>query len=212
LSIGIATFCTGGFAQINLAVSVDTSALTAGTYYAEYSLSDGTVGASTANTITLGSFTVPGGSFGAILPPTLGDASGNMNTAITLADGDPGGVADLAQGFTPGSKLTWDMSVSTVVQPGTPDEFTFRLLDSGLNYLTTNDPSSNNSYLTIDITPSFVSSDALSVYSGSNVPAPIVTVLPPSSGSTPEPGSLAFIAAGGVSAAVVLRRRRKQIV
>jgi PEP-CTERM motif len=202
-------------AQVYYTVTIDTSQIVGASGYAEFSLSDGTVvdstGPSTANSVTLSNFNFNGGSAGSILPPNIGNASGNMNSSILLADGDPGGVADLAQGYTNGSSLSFDVAMTEVPQPGTADEFLIRLLDGSVNYYNTTDPSGNNAFLRVDITSSTLGISNIFTYAGSgvNIPAPTVTIHAAPVNGTPEPGTWAMLAASSAAGVFALRRRRR---
>src|SRR5438874_1475685 len=95
LLIGLAATALSASAQVGFHVNVDTHFLDAGsTYYAEFTLSDGSVAGlgipDTNNSVLLDHFNLGTGTIGAVLPP-IGNASGDMNSSVMLADGDPGG-------------------------------------------------------------------------------------------------------------------------
>jgi len=205
-------------AQLLYTVTVNTSALTPGsTYYAEYTLSDGTVlsssSPSTNNTVVLSAFTLGGGTLGTVQSP-FGNASGNMGSTVTLADGDAGGVADFAQGFTPGSALKFNVNMTTVHNSGgIPDVFTMYLLDSGFNPITTNAPvDTPNAFLRVDITGPGLTLGNVQTFAntGIPVPSPVITAIGggPSNG-TPEPGSVTLVLGSVVFASLTALRRRK---
>eukprot|EP00697_Spironema_sp_BW2_P017827 gnl/Spiro4/9641_TR5112_c0_g1_i1.p2 gnl/Spiro4/9641_TR5112_c0_g1~~gnl/Spiro4/9641_TR5112_c0_g1_i1.p2 ORF type:complete len:121 (+),score=8.96 gnl/Spiro4/9641_TR5112_c0_g1_i1:116-478(+) len=105
LGFGLTGFCRNASAQLLYHVDINTANLSStASYYAEFTLADGSavsgVGPDANNSVSLSNFTLGGGTPGTLLPP-IGFASGNMSTTVLLADGDPGGVADFAQGFTP---------------------------------------------------------------------------------------------------------------
>lgn len=218
VGLGLAAISRGGSAQLLYHVAVDTSALTPGsTYYAEFTLSDGTVVSSgiptTNNSVTLTAFTLGGGSFGALLP-AIGDASGNMNSTVTLADGDPGGVADFAQGFLPGSSLMFNVSMTEVVNAGpVPDVFTMYLLDSGLNYLTTNAPADTpDAFIRVNLTSSSLTLGNVLTFGNTTVPVPppVITAIGGSTPTgTPEPGSIALMVGCTVFGSLAALRRRQ---
>jgi hypothetical protein len=209
-------FAHNASAQVYFTVTVDTSQISGVSGYGEFSLSDGTVvdgnGPSTANNIVLSNFGFGGGSAGAVLPPNIGNASGSMTSSITLADGDAGGVADLAQAYTAGSIFSFDVQMSEVPQAGTSDEFLFRLLDNSLNYIGTSDPSGNNALIKVDISTSNIGLTDIKAYaaSGANIPKPLVTIRTSPVAGTPEPGTVALFSAAGAAGLVAMRRRRRQ--
>ena len=202
-------------AQVYFTVTIDTSQIVGAGSYAEFSLSDGTVvdgtGPSTANSVSLNNFNFHGGSAGAVLPPNIGNASGSMGSTVTLSDGDPGGVADLAQAYTNGSSLSFDVALSEVPQAGTSDEFLIRLMDGNLNYYNTLDPNGANAFLRVDITSNALGIGNIFTYAGSgvNIPAPTVTIRSSPVNGTPEPGTWAMLAASSAAGVFALRRRRK---
>ncbi len=200
IGLGLFGLNASASAQINFHVNVDTSSLIGGLFNIEISLSDGQVGNSLPadgnNTLNVNNFNLGGGTAGAILPPTMGDATGTIATGFTLKDDVTVNVTDIAQGFTAGSSLQFDVQSSTNLDAsGTPDNFLICILDAnGNNYLPTSDPSGNNGIVSVDI-----SSSTPPV----NIFPLIVTV--------PEPGSLALLFGGICSGSVfALRRHRKR--
>jgi hypothetical protein len=218
LVLAVLSHCAS--AQLLYHVAVDTSDLTASSaYYAEFTLSDGTVVSSgvpsTNNSVLLSAFTLGGGALGAVLPP-IGDASGNMNSSITLADGDPGGIADFAQGFEPGSALNFNVDMTTVVNSGgVPDVFTMYLLDSNLNQLTTNAPADTpNAFIRVNLTSSTLTIGDVQAYGNTTVPVPppVITNIGGGGGGapgTPEPSSITLLMGCIVFGSLAAFRRRQ---
>ena len=192
-------------------VFLNTTSILGGTYFLDFSLSDGQVASSgladTNNTVTVSNFDLGGGTAGTVLPP-VGNVSNAAAIAsgLTLVDGDANGVADFTQGFTPGTYLKFRVSTTSAVDAGAvPDKFLFHLLDSGLNVITTGDPSSQDGILTLDYTHlNLTSSDvgAFGTTNGSGVGAPKVT-------TTPEPGAVALLVSLGSYGSLLAYRRRK---
>jgi len=216
LGIGVAGFAMTASAQtLDFHVDINTSGLNpASTYYAEFSMSDGSVsggGTSANNSALLSQFTFGGGAAGAILPPTIGTASGDMTTGITLAD-DPGGVSDLAQGFSPGSALDFNVHLTTNAIGGqTPDEFLVRLLDSSFNYLTTNDPTlGENGFVVVNLSSSRLGLGDVQAYGTTtgSIPTPTISAVP---STTPEPGLIGLLTGSGVFSLVALRRKGRRM-
>ena len=214
LALGLAALGNRACAQLSFHVQVDTSNLTAGsTYYTEFTFSDGHVQslatADTNNSVTLSNFTFGLGASGAVLSPLVGNAAGSTASSVLLADGDSGGVADEAQAFTPGSILGFDATVTTNADAGgTPDIFTFFILDSATNALPTNAPgSSPNAFVRLDITGPGITLSSVNTYGNSIVPVPAPAVTATST-ATPEPGTLALGIGGSLGAALTARRRR----
>ncbi len=159
------------------------------------------------NSVTLSNFTFGGGASGAVLSPLVGNASGSTASSVLLADGDSGGTADQTQAFTPGSILGFDVSMTTSADAGgTPDTFTFYLLDSGLNPFPSNAPAQTaNALLRADITGPSMTLANVSTYNSTALPnSPTVTPA-----TTPEPGALAlFVGVSLCGSLTALRRRR----
>jgi hypothetical protein len=193
-------------------VFLDTTSIShLGVFYLDFSLSDGQVAstgiADTNNVLTVSTIDLGGGTAGTVLPP-IGNVSNaaSIATGLTLVDGDAGGVADFTQGFTPGTYLNFRVSTTSAVDVGgVPDKFLFRLLDSGLNVMPTNDPSGQDSILSLDYTHFGLTSNDVGAFATTNslgLAAPRVT-------ATPEPGALALLAGLGSYGSVLAFRRRK---
>ena len=213
LALDLAALGRPSSAQRMFHVQLDTSSLNpASTYYTEFTLSDGHVTSlgtpDTNNSVTLSGFTFGSGASGAVLPPDVGNASGSTASSVLLTDGDAGGVADHAQAFTPGGILGFNATVTTNADAGgTPDIFTFYLLDSGLNQLSTNAPAQTaNAFLRLDITGPTVTLASVNAYGNTSVPVPAPVISAVS--STPEPGALALGIGVSLGASLTALRRR----
>jgi hypothetical protein len=220
LIVGLAAAAISASAQVEFHVNVDTHLLTAGdTYYAEFTLSDGAVAglgmADTNNSVLLDHFNLGTGMIGPVLAPNIGNASGDMNSSVMLADGDPtsSGVADLTQAFTPGSNLNFDVHLPTTnVDAGpVPDMFTIRFLNSSLNQFS---DALFNPSVELDLTSPNLGIGDVATHATVNpdagreiIPAPVISSL--ATTATPEFGSVfslgGLLAAGG--AGLWIRRR-----
>jgi hypothetical protein len=214
LGFGLAALSLAASAQLAFHVALNTGSLNpANTTYAEFSLSDGSVASSgvpdTNNNATLSSFLFGGGSAGAVLAPNIGNASGDMTSSISLADGDPGGIADLTQAFTSGSSLSFNVQITTNVDAGgIPDELLFRLLDQNKVEIPTTDPSGNNGFFVLDLTSPTLTLNSVKTFGTPNggIPPPVITAIP---AGAPEPGALSLLAGGGVLGSLLALRRKR---
>lgn len=188
---------TSARADLNFNVSLDTSALVGGSYFLDFQLNDGDGVAN--NSALLSNFLFGGGS-AAGSPVLIGGASGSLGAGASLLDTDF--LNELTEGFTPGSTLSFDVSLTTNMDPGgfAPDQFSFAILDDQGNEIPTTNP--NGSFISVDLdssTPTIVASAATG---NLTIPAPQIVV--------PEPNTMAMLLAGGLmGGGVVLRRRRR---
>ena len=197
-------------------VTVTTGALSgAGTYYVEFTLTDGSGLGNGGSYAGVSNFFVSGGSLGAVLPPTSGDVSGSLGGGHTLGLTDTnagtGGLADFAQGFTvtnPGSTMGFDLTLTdTSVEAVTPDNFTFQLLDGNFNAIATSGPAGTE-FVSSDYT---TSAPTATGYSSNGVyePSIVATISPVNTSAVPEPGALASLALGALGLGGLLLRRRR---
>ncbi len=112
-------------------VSVDTSALIgngAGPFSLDFQFNDGAGTGDGNNTVNVSGFVFTGGL--ATGTPTLsGGATGSL--AAGLSFNDSSALNEAYQGFNPGSTLTFHVSLTLNVAPGSaPDLFSFGVLDS----------------------------------------------------------------------------------
>ncbi len=156
------------------------------------------------NTVSLQGFSFgAGGSASGGGTATVG-ASGSLATGITLTDS--AFLNEYFESFTPGSLLSFQVSTTNVADPGgTPDLFTFAILDSHGDELPTNGSSSEF----LDVTLSGGASPVVAAFSsaaGSQfaLGAPDVQA---AASSVPEPSLFPPVAAAAL-ALVALKRRQ----
>jgi hypothetical protein len=221
-----AILCTSAHASpITITVSLDTSALIghpAGPFSLDFELTDGSGTDDGNNTVTLSDFQFGGG--GAQGTATLvGGATGDLTSTVVLTDSSF--LNEFTQASSPGSVLTFTMQFTTNVDAGgTPDEFSFQILDSSGAALPSQSISTLgfDSFIVIDInsaTPSvesFATDSTMSPSAGGkpvDIAAPQVVPSAPVSG-VPEPGNVGLTAAAiaalcaSRSKAVMLLRRK----
>src|SRR5688572_24133452 len=114
-------------------ISVDTRALIghpAGPFYLEFQLNDGSGTGNGNNTGLLVTFDFAGGApVGS--PILIGGASGDLSSHVVLSDDDF--LNEFIQQFMPGPLTTFDVELSTFVEPGPqPDQFSFAILECNL--------------------------------------------------------------------------------
>jgi len=146
LSALVATAALGGLllapavhaATAEYDVSVSTSALVgnpSGPFSLDFQFNDGAGTGDNNNTASVSGFVFNGGL--ATGSPTLsGGATGSLATGLHFSDSSA--LNEGYQGFTPGSTLTFHVSLTLNVAPGSaPDLFSFGVLDSSLANLPT---------------------------------------------------------------------------
>ena len=195
------------FGSVNLAraaaiygISMNTSPLighSAGPFSLEFQLNDGIGIGDANNTAVLSNFMFGGGSASGS-PSLTGGASGNLSSTITLTDSSF--FNQFIQGFTPGNTLSFQLSLTTNVDSGgTPDQFSFAVLDHTGTEIPTLAGSFFDVFVQIDIDSAnplvhtFASDTARSPAGGGgsiNIAAPQVTT------AVPEPGTLVLLASG----------------
>ncbi|HEY8993698.1 MAG TPA: NF038129 family PEP-CTERM protein [Lacunisphaera sp.] len=125
-------------ADSSFSVSLDTSTLIgnpAGPYALDFQLNDGAGVGDGNNTATLSNFQFGGGSASGS-PTWFGGASGSLASGVTLSDTSP--FNEFYQLFVPGAWLSFSVHLSTNFIPGgTPDLFSFAILDGNLLNLAT---------------------------------------------------------------------------
>lgn len=191
-------------AQFVFRVQVDTSSLVgnpAGPFSLDFQLNDGLGIGDGNNWATLSHFQFGGG---AAVPGamTWGGAWGSLASGITLTDTDPL-VNEFLQGFTPGSWLSFDLTLSNHVDVGgTPDIFSFAILDGNLMNLQTHALGSD-SFLEINLagpTPTIAAFASLD----NAIAAPRVTPVP-------EPSTYALWLSVVLGVAVSARRYSRRV-
>jgi hypothetical protein len=115
----------------------------------EFQLNDGSGTGDSNNTAILNDFLLNGG--GPAGSPTLnGGANGNLTSGVTLTDNSF--FNQFIQSFTPGSALSFRLSLSTNMDSGgTPDQFSFAILDKTGAELPTLAPGFFDVFVQIDI-------------------------------------------------------------
>ena len=167
----------------------------AGPFSLEFQLNDGSATGDGNNTANLTGFLFEGGT--AVGSPTLtGGVSGNLTSGITLTDS--GFFNQFIQSFMPGSSLSFRLSLSTNVDSGgTPDQFSFAILDKTGAELPTLAPSFFDvlAYIDIDSTDPSIrtfGTDTSRLPSGGgssiDISGPIATTV-----NTPEPASFILL-------------------
>lgn len=183
-------------------VSLDTSTL-AGPFELAFILTDGSGSGDANNTIALSNFLFGAGGSAGPVDTTLstGGESGDLVSGVLLVDSAFLNI--FASSFTPGSLLSFDFDLTTNVDAGgTPDQFSFVLLQPDGTVVNTQDPSGANSLLTVNVDSA---RPVFSAFASELTPAPIVT----ESTGAPEPSSLPLLAMG---LAGVLWSARKRAV
>ncbi|HEY9154117.1 MAG TPA: NF038129 family PEP-CTERM protein [Opitutaceae bacterium] len=196
LLAGIAT-ATVSKGQLQVRVNVDTHSLIgnpAGPYSLDFQLNDGSGWGDANNTASLSGFKFgSGGAAGS--GSSFGGAGGDLGSNVWLTDSSP--FNEFYQGFTPGSWLSFDLSLTTNVDGGgTPDAFSFAILDGALMNLPTQSPGSD-AFLAINIDSA---TPWVSTYS--SVDGLITVTATP----VPEAASYGFCAAGLLAMAGLARR------
>ena len=179
--------------------ALDTSGL-AGPFEVVFIFTDGSATGDANNTVTLSGFVFDGGNAGSVdASQSFGGESGDLSSGVALVDSSFLNI--FASSFAPGSSLSFDFSLTTHVDAGgTPDQFSFALLQSGGTVVNTTDPSGANSLLTVNLDSAH---PPVSTFASDLTPAPIVI----ESGAAPEPPSVGLFAIGLAGALWLTRRR-----
>ncbi len=197
----VAFACIGAFlnaptSRASLAfyhVDVNTAALIgnpSGPFSVDFQFNDGSGLGDGNNTGTVGNFTYGGG--GASGSATqLGGASGDLYSGVVLTDTTP--FNELFQGFTAGTTLGFDVTLTTNVDPGsTPDAFSFAILDGSLANIPTTGV--GDTLLLINLYPAGVN-----IQTGASLnPAGVIVAVP-------EPSSLGILTFGLILAGLRAR-------
>ena len=212
----LALLCAGALCQAQTQafhVRIETSPLishAAGPFALNFQFTDGSgnTPGDANNTVQLFNFDFGGGS-GSGAPTTKGGVSGDVASGIALTDTDL--FNDFEQTFTPGNALEFDVILTNVADTsGTPDEFTFAILDSagielptlGLGVV------GSDVFLLTDLTgdplalQAFASDDTQPPAGGGN---PLV-IAAPTIAAVPEPGDFALLASLTAGSVLFLHR------
>lgn len=198
LSIGFAVLAAATCkADAIYDVSLDTSGLIGNAnapFALDFQLTSGDTTSGVVNTATLSLFTFGGGGNAGTGNPFAksGNITGDLGSTVTLNTSGGTFFTEFSQYFTPGSLLTFQLDLTNNPQPGgTPDEFTFQLIDNTLGEISTTDPSGSNSLVIIDLTGGPLA-PAINTTNGDDV-----TTTPQVSSATsavPEPSAFWLIA------------------
>src|SRR5262249_32296227 len=128
-------------ANLMFQVTTDTSALVgnpSGPFFLDFQFIDGSGTGDGNNTVSIGNFDFNGGNW-------AGPAAVSMSDTTFFSD--------FTQEFTPGSSLSFQVTLSTALDGGgTPDEFSFAILDSYLSEIPT--LGLGDALLTVDLSSS----------------------------------------------------------
>jgi hypothetical protein len=187
-------------AQMAYQVWVDTHSLIANPaapFSLDFQLNDGSGFGDSNNSATISNIQFGGGSaFGSAT--TTGNAMGSLSSSVALTDTDPR-LNEFYQGFTPGSWLSFKVTLSTHVDSGvTPDVFSFSILDSNLFNLPTTS-FGTDTFLEVNIDSATPTIATFASAEGS-IAAPFATAVPEASTYGVWAGGLALMAA-------IVRRR-----
>jgi hypothetical protein len=202
LLLCIAGCFTVAHADVIYNISMNTAPLLghpAGPFSLEFQFNDGSGTADSNNTAVLNNFLFNGGT--PVGGPTItGGVAGNLTSGITLTDSSF--FNQFIQGFTPGSALSFLLSLSTNVDTGiTPDQFSFAILDKTGTEIPTLAPSFFDVFVQIDITTANPPVQAFAT-NASRTPAgggPPINIGAPTVSAVPEPSTFMLLSSGLVA-------------
>jgi hypothetical protein len=182
-------------------VSVSTTSLmsnSSGPFQIDFQLIDGSGTGDANNTATVTGFNFGGGALlGA--PTNIGGVTGDLSSTVTLVDS--GFFNNFQQSFTAGSTFSFMVDLTTNLDAGgTPDAFTFALLDNLGNNISTADP--GGSLLTVNLNSA---TPTVTTFAGTGNYATVSATV-----TTPEPGTLTLLGTGITGGLIALGRRRRR--
>jgi hypothetical protein len=186
---------------INTAPLVGTSAQ----YEVYLAFTDGGGTGDGNNSASLTNFALGGGTIGPLSSvSSMGDASGNLTSGINVGDSSAP-YSGLVAGFTPGSTLSFDFSMSTNPDSGSfQDQMLFFIWNIGVNSaVPTTDRSTPDSFLSATVCPTCSGGLSLQPFNIAGVSA---TTIVPNSTATPEPASLLLLGSGFLALGLLKRR------
>jgi hypothetical protein len=178
-------------------LSLDTSGLVGNAndpFALDFQFSSGDTTSGVSNTATLSLFAFgAGGSAGVGNPfPNSGNASGDVGSTVVLNTSGGSFFNEFSQNIAPGSMLSFQINLTNNPQSsGTPDEFTFQLIDNTLSGISTTDPSGSSSLVIIDLTGGTLTPRIFSTNGDSVAITPHVSL---SQTEVPEPASVWLLA------------------
>jgi hypothetical protein len=190
-------------------VQMNTSALIghpAGPFSLDFQLIDGDGVAN--NTVTLTNFAFGSGSPSGA-PTLTGGASGDLSSQVSLTD--TGVLNEFTQGFTPGNTLSFDLSATGHFAGGTPDAFSFAILDKSSSELPT--LSSSGAFVQMDFgggapTVQTFASDPNTAPAGGGNPVSIAAPTVQLASAAPEPSTIGLLACAALPLVGSLRTAR----
>ncbi|MFO1433783.1 MAG: NF038129 family PEP-CTERM protein [Candidatus Competibacteraceae bacterium] len=163
----------------------------AGPFYVEFQLNDGSGIGDGNNTVTLSDFQFGSGGGAAGNPVTEGSATGSLTTGVVLTDSEF--FNSFYEEFTPGSLLSFVLEITTQADPITPDQFSFAILDKTLTEIPTFGP--GDALLTIDIvSPNLI----VQTFSSNPGEPPGIELAAPTVISAPGTLALLLVGLGGL--------------
>lgn len=202
---------------VNNTAALNSTTFGAGPPYAlDFTLTSG----GNTNTAIISNFNLGGGSVDSSTISTTSGASGDINNppgSVTVTDDanvnpNAGGFNDFNEVFTAGAgAVTFDVDMTTSYVSGTPDRFTFSILDSSGVPIQTTDTGNNNesALLGVNIFGPSTTISNIELYSAGSGSSAITVSVAPLGGAVPEPGTLVltgFAIGAGVGLSLLRRR------
>lgn len=197
----VLSLCAPSRAQSVFDVTLDTIGLSGISGFLAFDFIDGD--GINNNTVSITSFLTDSTLAGATNTNT-GGASGNLPSDLSITDSSF--FNESLRELTYGTSLSFRVTVSEAFAGGTPDQFSFFLLDAlGFNSVVhTSDPTGANSVFTVDVTGNPGGSLQAFTTTTPGVSFQIVSL----QSSAPEPATIGFVGMTLVGLLVVKRTRR----